>query len=116
MLRRVDFLAVYDSGMRRGSPHFTIFGRLRAAAAVGAGDRFGITVTKKLGNSAVRNRLRRRTRELLRRLPGSGPACDFVIHPRPAAATGALPSLAEELAAEMQRMREALERAGTRPA
>src|SRR6185437_15980144 len=31
LLRRVDFLAVYDSGMRRGSPHFTIFGRLRAA-------------------------------------------------------------------------------------
>ena len=113
LLRRADFLAVYKTGMRRGSPHFTLFGRLRPA---GAGDRYGITVTRKLGNAVVRNRLRRRTREWLRRLPEAVPACDFVIHPRPRAADGAMSPLAEELAAGLRRMRENLEKAAARPA
>jgi ribonuclease P protein component len=32
----------------------------------GKGIRFGITVTKKIGNAVVRNRMKRRFRELLR--------------------------------------------------
>ncbi len=32
----------------------------------GMGKRFGITVTKKIGNAVVRNRMKRRLRELLR--------------------------------------------------
>ena len=39
----------------------------------GLGKRFGITVTKKIGNAVVRNRMKRRFRELLRSaLPNAG--------------------------------------------
>jgi len=39
----------------------------------GQGKRFGITVTKRIGNAVVRNRMKRRFRELLRAaLPGEG--------------------------------------------
>lgn len=43
--------------------------------------RFGITVTKKIGNAVVRNRMKRRFRELLREvLPIAGlPAHDHVL-------------------------------------
>ncbi|MGH9394813.1 MAG: ribonuclease P protein component [Terriglobales bacterium] len=111
LLRRADFLAIYDQGMRRGSPHFTLFGRLRRPCADRAADRFGITVTRKLGNAVVRNRLRRRTRELLRRLEAGAaplPACDFVVHPRPAVASAGLALLAHELEAGLSRLRQAL--------
>lgn len=46
-----------------------------AAAATGGQDamRFGVTVTKKIGNAVVRNRMKRRFRELLRAaLPQQG--------------------------------------------
>ena len=39
----------------------------------GRGTRFGVTVTKKIGNAVVRNRMKRRFRELLRAaLPSAG--------------------------------------------
>ena len=47
----------------------------------GEGKRFGVTVTKKIGNAVVRNRMKRRFRELLRAaLPGEGlPDTDHVL-------------------------------------
>jgi ribonuclease P protein component len=107
LLHRPEFRAAYELGMRRSSPHFTVFGL--AAAPGSDADRFGITVSRKLGGAVVRNRLRRRTRELLRRLPGSpGPACDLVINPRPSVATADFGGLAEELAATVEKLRKAL--------
>jgi ribonuclease P protein component len=84
LLRRADFRAAYEQGMRRGSRHLTAFGRRRGAAG---GVRFGFTVSRKLGPAVVRNRIRRRTRELLRRLPEFSGGCDIVINPRPAGGT-----------------------------
>lgn len=105
MLRRADFRAAYEQGMRRASRHFTAFGRRRAAAG---GVRFGITVSRKLGPAVVRNRIRRRTRELLRRLPGAGCGCDIVINPRPAVATADFLPLGRELDELIQRLCQAL--------
>ena len=47
----------------------------------GQGKRFGVTVTKKIGNAVVRNRMKRRFRELLRdALPQAGlPDHDHVL-------------------------------------
>ncbi|MGH9414225.1 MAG: ribonuclease P protein component [Terriglobales bacterium] len=103
LLRRADFRTTYEQGMRRSSRHFTIFGITRPQAV--PGQRFGITASKKLGPAVVRNRIRRRTRELLRRLPPSAAcAADFVINPRPSVAEANLDELAHELGEQLQRL------------
>ena len=50
--------------------------------------RLGITVTRKVGGAVVRNRVKRRLREIYRRWPDQPqlPALDIVIHAKPSAA------------------------------
>ena len=97
--------------MRRASRHFTLFGRRRPGAD---GPRFGVTVSRKLGPAVVRNRIRRRTRELLRRLPAwpaaaSGPGWNVVINPRTSVAEADFGVLIAELEAQFCRLGAALE-------
>ena len=119
VLRRSEFRAAYEQGMRRSSPHFTVFGLRRVVRAAGAGAaaefagvHYGITVTRKQGGAVVRNRIRRRTRELLRRLsemgPGRGGEWNVVINPRTSVAHADLRLLAAELEAQLQRLDTAL--------
>jgi ribonuclease P protein component len=74
--KRADFLAA-NRGLRVARPGFVLLARANG----GLGKRFGITVTKKIGNAVVRNRMKRRFRELLRAaLPEAGlPDHDFVL-------------------------------------
>lgn len=52
------------------------------------GPRIGFTVTKKIGNAVVRNRIRRRLREAVRRAAAHAePGTDYVIVARKAALT-----------------------------
>ncbi len=68
MRKRADFLAA-NRGLRIARPGFVLLFRPND----GLGKRFGITVTKKIGNAVVRNRMKRRFRELLRaELPHGG--------------------------------------------
>lgn len=68
LTKRADFLAA-NKGLRNARPGFVLQTRPNG----GAGVRFGITVTKKIGNAVVRNRMKRRFRDLLRdALPKSG--------------------------------------------
>jgi ribonuclease P protein component len=62
--------------------------------------RFGFTVTKKLGNAVIRNRIRRRLREAVRRAgPGLGhQPMDLVLIARPAALSIGFATLVEEIA------------------
>lgn len=119
MLRRSEFRAAYEQGLRRSSPHFTVFGLCRNAPVAGAappagteGVRYGITVTRKQGGAVVRNRIRRRTRELLRHLPELGPghggAWNVIINPRTSVAHADLRLLATELESQLQRLDAAL--------
>ncbi|MXP26113.1 ribonuclease P protein component [Altererythrobacter indicus] len=61
LTRRADFLAA-NRGLRVARPGFVLL----AFPNNGQGKRYGITVTKKIGNAVVRNRMKRRFRELLR--------------------------------------------------
>lgn len=64
--RRADFKAAAKA-RRVGSRHFLMQMRARDAGnALGQPSRFGFTVTKKVGGAVVRNRIRRRLRELVR--------------------------------------------------
>ncbi len=66
--KRADFLAA-NRGLRIARPGFVLLARPNG----GLGKRYGITVTKKVGNAVVRNRMKRRFRELLwDALPGEG--------------------------------------------
>jgi len=76
MRRRADFVAA-NRGLRVARPGFVLLTRPNG----GLGKRYGVTVTKKIGNAVVRNRMKRRFRELLREaLPAAGlPDHDHVL-------------------------------------
>lgn len=59
--KRADFLAA-NRGIRVARPGFVLLARPNGLGEV----RYGITVTRKIGNAVVRNRMKRRFRELLR--------------------------------------------------
>ncbi len=65
--KRSDFLAA-NRGKRYATPGFVllVFDRRDDDPAI----RLGITITKKVGNAVVRNRMRRRFRELAREVLG----------------------------------------------
>ncbi|WP_277970287.1 ribonuclease P protein component [Sphingomonas echinoides] len=72
MARRADFLAA-NAGKRAPMPGFVLLMRRRDDGSPAM--RMGFTVTKKVGNSVIRNRLKRRLRALARELlPVSGVA------------------------------------------
>ncbi|BDW80584.1 ribonuclease P protein component [Erythrobacter sp. Dej080120_24] len=76
LTKRADFLAA-NKGLRNARTGFVLLTRPNG----GQGIRYGITVTKKIGNAVVRNRMKRRFRELLRSaLPHHGlPDHDHVL-------------------------------------
>lgn len=100
MRRRADFLAA-NRGLRVACPGFVLLAHPNA----GHGKRYGITVTKKVGNAVVRNRIKRRFRELLRAaLPAQGlPDHDHVLIARDGAIERDFASMREELSAALAR-------------
>ena len=76
LTRRADFVAA-NRGLRVARPGFVLL----ALPNGGLGKRYGVTVTKKIGNAVVRNRMKRRFRELLwAALPAEGlPDHDHVL-------------------------------------
>ncbi len=98
--RRADFLAA-NRGLRVARAGFVLLARPND----GLGKRYGITVTKKIGNAVVRNRMKRRFRELLRAaLPEHGlPDHDHVLIGREGGVERDFALLQEELGAALSR-------------
>ncbi|MCE5211361.1 MAG: ribonuclease P protein component [Deltaproteobacteria bacterium] len=63
------FKIIYNQGVWRSSRHFTTV----TCVNTQGGKRLGITVTKKTGNAAIRNRIKRLIREFFRRNKGLFP-------------------------------------------
>jgi ribonuclease P protein component len=108
---RSEFLAV-AKGARMHEAAFTLQAAPREPVPdeVATARRFGLTVTKKTGNSVVRNRIRRRLREALR-LSGvargdmaAGGACDYVIVARRETLSRDFASLTHDIANSVKRI------------
>ncbi len=104
---RREFLRVYQEGRRVGGRYFGLF-YLRGA---GGGHRLGLTVPRQVGGAVVRNRVKRRLREIFRlnrAVLGDNPL-DLVINVYPSGGQAA----SVELRAEFLRTaREALQGRG----
>jgi ribonuclease P protein component len=97
---RADFLAA-NRGLRVARPGFVLLANPNG----GLGKRYGVTVTKKIGNAVVRNRMKRRFRELLRAaLPEQGLAdYDHVLIGRAGGVEREFALLRDELAVALGR-------------
>ena len=85
---------MYRAGKRRSSFHFTAFFRANQLPL----SRFGFSIKKELGGAVVRNRIRRRLREIVRVHRTEIPAgWDIVIHPKSAVAKAPFVALTAEL-------------------
>ncbi|HJX94573.1 MAG TPA: ribonuclease P protein component [Candidatus Acidoferrum sp.] len=94
LVRRGDFDAVYRSGKRRSSSHFTAFFRANQLPV----SRFGFSIKKALGGAVVRNRIRRRIREIVRCHRMEMPTgWDIVIHPKSSVARSEFAALTADL-------------------
>ncbi len=101
-MRRAEYDAVYREGRRRSSATFVIFTRRNSLSK----DRFGMSVKKALGNAVVRNRIRRRVREILRlHREEIALGWDVVIHPSRGAATLKFAELEAELLSLLPRQK-----------
>ena len=103
LTRRADFVAA-NSGLRVARPGFVLL----AKPNQGQGKRIGITVTKRIGNAVVRNRMKRRFRALVREiLPAQGLAdTDHILIGREGGVERDFSRLRDELVAALSRARE----------
>ena len=100
--QRADFLAVAN-GARANSAAFVVQGRRRDDDGP---VRIGFTVTKKNGNAPQRNRIRRRLRELVKRLDviSMRPHHDYVLVGRRAALDRDFATMLEDLRSALRRL------------
>jgi ribonuclease P protein component len=93
LVRKSEFDAVYSTGKRRSNAQFTVFLRANELPL----SRFGFSIKKALGGAVVRNRMRRRLREMVRCHREEIPAgWDIVIHPKRSVAKAPYAALTAE--------------------
>lgn len=98
--KREEFLRVYGQGKKIEGPHFFLYlldnGLSRS--------RLGITVSRKVGQSVVRNRIRRRLREIFRTHKALiHPPSDVVVNAKRSAAVASFSSLRDDFVAALRR-------------
>lgn len=95
VLKSSEFRRILQQGRRFRAPHLTVITRLRSNGR----PRLGLTVSRKVGNAVVRNRLKRRLREIVRtRWSGLLRPWDLVIIVQPGAGDLSSTLLQNELA------------------
>ncbi len=98
---RRDFTATYDAGRRHHGRLVVVFARPKDGEG-----RLGVTATRKVGNAVVRNRARRRVREIYRRWHARAPlaaALEVVVNVTARTASAPFGALAAELSSLLDR-------------
>lgn len=90
--RSVDFRRVQGQGRRRTSPHLVVVWHPRPGAA-----RYGLAVSRKVGNAVARNRVKRWLREAIRRQSAGLTGWDVVFIARQGAAEAGWQALSAEV-------------------
>jgi ribonuclease P protein component len=100
---RAEFTAVQQGGRRVSGRYATIIGMPNALTS----DRLGIIASKRVGNAVVRNRAKRRLREIFRRRPVSVTArrIDVVAIARPETVTAPFAAVEKEIGAAIVTLR-----------
>lgn len=94
MLRsRREFAALQEGAAHRSHPLLAV--RMRPTS-LGI-ERFGISTGRRVGPAVVRNRVRRRIREILRTRPPAGVGRDVLVVARPASASASYAELRSAL-------------------
>lgn len=103
-----EFRRVYSKGKSGVSPLLVVYARPNR----GARNRLGVTVSTKLGKAVVRNRVRRRLREIYRlSQPEMKQGYDIVLVARSRAVTASYPELARAYRKNCEKLRLLEERA-----
>jgi ribonuclease P protein component len=106
--QRREFERAYTAGAKVSGRFMTLFAVPNERGMA----RLGIAATRKMGGAVVRNRAKRRARELFRQHKPHA-CCDFVVIPRREFVDAAFPSLEREFTALVERATRASGR--TRP-
>ncbi len=108
--QRADFVAA-SAGPRTASPAFVVQSRARNDDGP---VRIGFTVTKKVGTAPERNRVRRRLRELVKRLDviSVRPHHDYVIVGRRAALDRGFETMFDDLRSALSRLERQTSKSG----
>ncbi len=101
VLRSSDFPRIERQGMRAAGPLLVLLARVRRDGRPG---RVGFTVSKKVGNAVVRNRVRRRLRDIVRRRKQWLDARDVIVIVKPEAATATSAMLVAQLTSLVERL------------
>jgi ribonuclease P protein component len=104
---RKEFTAVQEQGRRVGARHITLVGKPNRLGH----DRIGLVASKRLGGAVVRNRAKRRLREVFRRQQTratssfAGPGWDVVVIARSGVGDTPFAALAAEFSTALRRLR-----------
>lgn len=107
LLTSREFRAAYDRGKRFNTPFYTAF----ILKTDSEEQRMGVTVTRKLGGSVLRNRCKRRIREvfrLRRKLALDDSGYDIVINAKASLVTADFVQLEKAFAQTLAKFRESL--------
>lgn len=100
VLRSGEFARIERQGTRAAGALLVLLARLRKDGRPG---RVGFTVSKKVGNAVIRNRVRRRLRDIVRRHKPWLDARDLIVIVKPEAAGADSGALFAELASLVER-------------
>ena len=99
LCRHEEFKAMWKMGRKLYTPHFIFL-----VAKTDQPARLGITVSRKVGNAVVRNRVKRQIREAFRSLRSQMPMVDISVVARSTAADLSLKEMMDELVCHFRRI------------